>query len=125
MHHGKVFLDRMFGDVLNEVSKFLDNNNAEFVFLSLREEYESETFNKSNCEVLNNYVKNFKHNVFYGWKKDDTIEKFRGGIILFDKSGFAGCIPISEGSCAKQGYYDLNDNYALYYKWEKVRVSWY
>lgn len=122
IHHGLIYLHLTFNNILSSVDKFLHNNPQEFVFLMLKEEYKAKKSNLTNCEILNNYIKNIQNiKIKCQWSFNTTINEIRGQILLMDQSGFSQCINPSLNNCTTQNDYQLLTKTAVLEKWEKAK----
>lgn len=84
IHHGPVFQQAMFGDVLKTVTDFLSQNPEETVFMRVREEYEAEAGSQSFEEILTRY---WNSNASYFWdpsSSNPTLGSVRGKIVILE-----------------------------------------
>lgn len=56
IHHGLIFCDILFGDVLNQCRKFLEDNRNEFLIMRIQEEYEPEGCTRSFSDTFTEYL---------------------------------------------------------------------
>lgn len=124
MHHGAVYQDMMFGDVLDEMTSFLAAHPTETILVRLKEEHtpsgNTRTFEETFKWYLDIYASWFAH----PGRPDPSLDEVRGKILLysdFDRSDS------SYGSYYR--YFEKEDNYAfstnwdLYWKWDLVKAS--
>lgn len=135
IHHGPVFQNATFEDVLNRVVDFLEKNPHETVLMRVKEEY---TNNPWAFEQIfrRRYWNNekYKDRMFYGnptipdITQNPTLGEMRGKIVILQDFAREQCDPPSYkpefGLCYKsfsiQDEFKLEDNDDLYPKWEKV-----
>lgn len=99
LHHDLYFLNRMFGDVLNDVDEFFNSNPEEFIILLLNEAFRpASDVAKSYCEILNDYMHT---NMISNWSLTDTVGMYRGHILLgtVGDSLFSDCIVDLNSRC--------------------------
>ncbi len=85
MHHGKIYLNKMFGDILNECKRFLQENPSEFILMSVKREHTEEQCTRSFQET---FEKEYYDS--YWWFGEDRfplLEEVRGKIVLFSRFG--------------------------------------
>lgn len=136
VHHGEVYQNMMFGDVLGQVKKFLQDNPSEFVMMRVKEDYGSDP---KFADVVNTYMKapQFTSYIWRGVSKP-TVGEVRGKIFILkdydDPAPVATWGPNGESiPLPRVGLYysdlDIQDestvstNWDLYSKWEKVRAQ--
>lgn len=106
IHHGIVYQNLMFGDVINSINNFLTNNPSEFILLSIKKEDNNDSSSKFE-EILQNYITNNLDNFLYHGSNTafPKIQDIRGKIIMIKR--FSG-LPIIG--------YDANSNWIDNYK---------
>lgn len=118
--HGDYPTDEEIGVFFSEANRFLDDHPSEFILFRLKIDKAKEG-NDEDEDVLRRY----KDSVGQKFLKINdfrvTVEEIRGKMIIisdnfnFDEFGYR------YADCATQDYYDLNDNWALYYKWLNIK----
>lgn len=129
MHHGEIYLDKMFGDILNECKNFLQENPSEFILMSVKPEYE-----EKNCSRT--FDETFKQSYYDStlWFTEDRfplLNEVRGKIVLFSR--FSGPLGIKthgwkdnatfdmDGRMHVQDEYEQRDEVK---KWHAIRGAW-
>jgi len=120
IHHGMVFQRMSFDDVLEIVSKFLDENPSETVVMSINEEYAAKDPARSFEETFEEYLKRDPAR----WYLDEelpTLGAVRGRIVLFrrfaaertkgiDASRWPDNSTFTEGLIQVQDEFDVKSN---------------
>lgn len=83
MHHGSVFLNQYFGDIIISCIDFLHKNPTEFIILSVKQEHTVENSTKSFAEVIFKHYITPHKNKFYLANDTPMIGEVRGKIVLF------------------------------------------
>lgn len=129
MHHGMIYLEKMFGDILNECRRFLRENPSEFILMSVKPEHTTE-----NC--TRTFEETFKQSYYDPtlWFTEDRfplLNEVRGKIVLFSR--FGGSLGIKthgwkdnatfdmDGRMHVQDEYDQRDEVK---KWHAIRGAW-
>lgn len=82
IHHGVIYMRMTFGDVLNQIEKFLNENNSETVIMRLKEEYEPLNPKGTFEEILKtSYLANYKDLFLYN-RSIPTLKESRGKIVV-------------------------------------------
>ncbi|CNI30155.1 phosphatidylinositol-specific phospholipase C [Yersinia mollaretii] len=82
LHHGSVFLNQYFGDLLATCILFLENNPTEFIILSVKQEHTEENNTKNFAKVMwENYIVP-NRGKFYLANEIPMIAEVRGKIVL-------------------------------------------
>lgn len=121
INHGPIGLKYNFDDVLNTVSKFLDENPTESVFMRIKQEhskYSDYEFDKKLKEYESKYSKYFWKNTSY--TNNPKLGDVRGKIVVFNDV-FGSTVGLDYRSTDKQDNYSLDTNWSLYYKWEDIK----
>jgi 1-phosphatidylinositol phosphodiesterase len=86
IHHGVVYQNANFSDVLDAATSFLSNNPTETIVMLLKEEYTASGNTRSYEDTVKSYLTNYPAKYFYnGWKpctKIPTLGEARGKIVL-------------------------------------------
>ncbi|CNE18721.1 phosphatidylinositol-specific phospholipase C [Yersinia mollaretii] len=87
MHHGPVFLNQYFGDILATCISFLENNPTEFIILSVKQEHTEENSTKSFAGIMwDSYIAPNKSDFFLA-NEIPMIAEVRGKIVLLRRYG--------------------------------------
>ena len=82
IHHGVIYMKMTFGDVLNQIEKFLTENKSEIILMRLKEEYEALNPKDSFEGIFkNSYLVNYK-DLFLNSRDIPTLKQARGKIVL-------------------------------------------
>jgi len=84
IHHGDVYLNANFTNVMDKVNSFLGSNPTEVVFMRLKKEGEGDNNDLTFVEVLENYMSTSGHKVWQGSTHNPTLSQVRGKIVIFD-----------------------------------------
>ncbi|WP_291582430.1 phosphatidylinositol-specific phospholipase C [Clostridium sp. UBA6640] len=123
IHHGFVYQEAMFGDVLNETIDFLRRNPSETILMRVKQEYSSVSDSEFN-DTFKSYV-----NRYNDWFWDNngnnmqnpTLDEIRGKIVvLYDVGGLNFGLSYHR-KLNRQDDYHVSTNWDLYSKWESVR----
>ena len=90
IHHGSVYQNLTFQDVLNTCNAFLDANPTETIIMSVKEEYDPENNTRPFEQTFVSYVNQNFSRWFFG-TKIPTLGQVRGKIVLFKR--FVTSIP--------------------------------
>ena len=88
IHHGSVYQNINFDDVLNACTSFLDDNPSESIIMSVKEEYDPENNTRTFLQTLNSYISQTSSY----WYLNNTVPilgSARGKIVLFRRFGSA------------------------------------
>jgi 1-phosphatidylinositol phosphodiesterase len=122
LHHGKFFLNRNFNDFLGSVHNFLKQNPSETVLFRLREEKKGAKNSRSMLDTLDEYL-NYYDTYLKTSSSGITLDQARGKFIIFSDDSEFDNRGIVYGQSEIQDAFDLQTNWDLYRKWEKVRVQ--
>ncbi len=86
IHHGQVYQNMNFTDVLNACSSFLAANPSETIIMSVKEEYNPSNNTRTFVETFNSYV-NQSPGLWYMGTKIPALGQVRGKIVLFRRFG--------------------------------------
>lgn len=107
IHHGQVYMDLNFDNVLITVTSFLQQNPSETILMRVKEEYDADKNTRSFHETFNEYFT--KYSRFF-WKFNNNInpslDELRGKIMIIQ--GFDG--PIKYGPLFSE--FNVQDNYS-------------
>ena len=121
LHHGSAYLSQMFGDIIIDVLRFLEENPKELVFLRVKKiPGPEDTGNHTACEILNDYLKGTDKGIIK-WFFDDPIRKYRGKILFFFQGDFGPCGENYFNECSFQKHYILSTIWDMYHKWELIK----
>ncbi|HDR8054685.1 TPA: phosphatidylinositol-specific phospholipase C domain-containing protein [Bacillus cereus] len=128
MHHGPVYQQKMFGDVLQEMITFLRQNPKETILMRLKEEHTAEDGSLSFEEIFKKYWNN---NISYFWnpnsfsgtdKTNPKLGDVRGKIIVVQNFTASQTYGIYYSSLSPQDLAEIDNNAdAVYSKWTKVK----
>lgn len=129
IHHGCVYQNANFGDVLNTVARYLDEHPKETILMRVKEEYNEEKCNRTFEETFFEaywlpYEKYFWHTSDKFGKYIPTLSEAEGKIVVlqnFTSNNSYGIMWDSD-ILAIQDDYHLDTNWDLYDKWEKVKA---
>ncbi|MGY4531191.1 1-phosphatidylinositol phosphodiesterase [Pseudomonas sp. TE3786] len=125
IHHGVVFQNLMFGDVLNQVKAYLKAHPTEFVLMRLKQE---ESNDANFPAIVNKYMSSPLYSDVV-WRRNANsyspprVGDVRGKLVVlldYDYSAIPG-FGMSYYSFGLQDSWEVPTNWALYAKWEKVR----
>ena len=122
MHHGIVYQQKMFGDILNEMTAFLNQNPNETILMRLKEDYEAESGSLSFEEIMTRYWNNYQQ---YFWQpsgsQNPTLNEVRGKIVVLQDFSASRSFGISYGSLNKQDNYNVSKSPdSMYAKWTAI-----
>ena len=123
LHHGFVYLNATFNQVLNILINFLKNNPTETIIMRLKQEYTNESYDVFiallekflNNPAYSNYVYNNIQNT------NPTLKELRGKILVLQNFGGTLKWMSYSNNFYIQDHYILKNNWDLYSKWEKVK----
>ena len=121
LHHGPVYLNKMFGSALNAIVKFLEENPSETVLFRLREEHTPDPdTHVSLAQVFRKYVQ--RHKAFYlqAPRRGTTLGEARGRFVLLSNIGNLNPYGLSYSNFDIQDDYALTTNWSLHDKYLKV-----
>lgn len=121
IHHGPVYLNKNFGDVLNYIQEFLKYHSSETVIMRVKQEY-SEINSEEFKNIFNKYInKDCYKNLFYSaGNKNPSLKEIRGKVVVMYDSFDPG-IGINYYNSSIQDNYKLNTNWDLYSKWISIK----
>jgi 1-phosphatidylinositol phosphodiesterase len=84
VYHGITYQGKSFVDVLNDIRRFLNENNRDFVIMRLRRENDKDDSNEIKNTFLRDYDQ-FKNMFYFGKSIGDTeVRDVRGKIIVLE-----------------------------------------
>ena len=125
IHHGEVYQNANFSNVLDAATSFLSNNPTESIVMVLKEEHTAAQNTRSYEDTVKSYLTNYPSTYFYnGWKpctKIPTLGEARGKIVLIRR--FPGKIGINatpwpdnaNGVVNAGSLFRIQDLYKLHY----------
>ena len=123
IHHGPVFLNKMFGDVLNDSIDFLKKNSSEVIFMRVKQEHSLEPLS-TFISVLDTYyyAKKYSPYIYRNFSgKNPTLGNMRGKIVILKDYSDYGSIGLNYNDLNIQDNYHLNNNWDLYDKWIAIK----
>ena len=107
IHHGIVFQNLMFGDVLDEVRAFLRSNPQEAVIMRIKSEHDSAEGSRPQTEIWNNYLSKYSDIFYTGSKYDVSLGEVRGKVFVLCESSCS----TGNGMLYKNEYVYMQDKY--------------
>lgn len=123
LHHGPIFLNKMFGDVLLESIDFLKKNPSEVIFMRIKQEHSS-VLDTEFVNILNSYLEcePYSSYIYRGENKQNpTLGEMRGKIVVIRNFLGSSMGLDYTGQFDIQDNYHLNTNWDLYDKWGSVK----
>jgi 1-phosphatidylinositol phosphodiesterase len=121
IHHGFVYQNANFDDVLINVQQFLAANPRETVVMRVKEEYNAEGNNRSFADTFNSYVARYP-NLFWRYNSNNpTLGEIRGKIVVLQNFSAPSQVGIGWGNLNLQDNYSMTTNWDLYRKWTDVK----
>ncbi len=122
IHHGLVFQNTFFGDVLNIVIDFLKKNPGETVLMRVKEEYDPAENTRTFEETFRDYYwKNYSGSIVVPSSDNPTLGEVRGKVVILQNFSASQRYGIDYGSFSIQDEYNLSTNWDLYSKWLDVK----
>ncbi|MBH3426971.1 phosphatidylinositol-specific phospholipase C [Pseudomonas alkylphenolica] len=122
LHHGPVFLDKMFGSALRSVERFLQANPSETVLFRVKEEHAADSnVTASLVEVFDHYMKQFSSTYLKAPRKNITLGEARGKFVVLSNIANLNPYGLSYGNFDIQDDSTLQTNWELHEKWLKIR----
>ena len=121
LHHGIVYLGYDFEDVLKTVKNFLYKHPGETIIMRFKQENSSASDIQMK-KVFDLYYNRYK-DLF--WKPsgdtNPTLDSIRGKLVLLSDVLSLNVYGLNYRNVEVQDYYNLNTNWDLYSKWEKIK----
>ena len=111
IHHGEVYQQKMFGSVMADVTRFLDENPSEFVFMRVKEEYQPEGNTRSFEETFESYRKSYEKYIWRPTEQNPKLSDVKGKIVFIQD--FASNIYSPVG--LEYRSFDVQDDWSLSY----------
>lgn len=131
MHHGPIYLKKMFGDMLADCKRFLRENPSEFILMSIKEEHDQDNCTRTFKETFEQYYYSSSWWFTENEKGFPTLDDVRGRIVLFSR--FGGSQGIIANGWQDNATFDINgrihvqDEYKQrdeVKKWHAIRGAW-
>jgi len=129
IHHGAVFQNAFFGDVLNDVVAFLRTHKGEAVFMRVMEEFKpSNTTRSFDATFTNHYWYDARWHGFFWQPKagedrnNPTLEQVREKIVILQNFPAHSNFGVDYKSFKIQDHWNLGSNWELYDKWLRVKA---
>ncbi|WP_114153874.1 phosphatidylinositol-specific phospholipase C [Chromobacterium haemolyticum] len=122
IHHGPVFQQAMFGDVLNDMSAFLRANPSETLFVRVKEEHTPENSSMSFQQIFESYYNRYSGYIAIPASNNPSLREVRGKIVFLQNFSSSKRYGISYGAYNIQDQYSVSTNWDLYGKWEKIKA---
>lgn len=119
LHHEKFYLRKVFGEVINALNNFLAKFPSETVLFRLREEYTPYNNTRTAKQTLDWYM--MANQRYLKTSTNIKLGEARGKFIILADNGELLDHGITYADFVKQDNFQLNTNWDLYWKWEKVR----
>jgi 1-phosphatidylinositol phosphodiesterase len=121
IHHGVVFQNVFFGDVLNMGIDFLKKHPGESVLMRVKEEYEPENNTRTFEQTFADYYWKTWREWFWTPTSDNPkLGEIRGKIVVLQDFAASEKFGIAYNGFSIQDEYHLVTNWDLYSKWEEV-----
>lgn len=120
IHHGTVNVGYNLDDVLSTVQKFLQKHPSETVLMRLKQE-QSSASDAQMKQRFNTYYNEYKDMFYQGGSKNPTVGEMRGKCVILSDVWSLNDYGINYRSLNVQDSYQLNTNWDLYSKWQKVK----
>jgi 1-phosphatidylinositol phosphodiesterase len=121
IHHGIVFQEVFFGDVLNMARDFLKDHPGEAVLMRVKEEYDPEKNTRTFEETFRDYYwANWKSLFWQPTSDNPTLGEIRGKVVVLQNFSASQKYGINYNSFSTQDEYHLDTNWDLYDKWTAV-----
>lgn len=118
IHHGLVYQHAGFGDVLDDMVRFLQQHPAEVLFVRVREEYQAQTSTLSFREIFSIYAAEYRDYIAKESYVDRRLGDLRGKIVFLPEFFGYG---INYRFFNIQDDFTVSTNWDLYRKWEAVK----
>ncbi len=124
IHHGMVYQHANFDDVLQSVTRFLAAHPQETVLMRVSEEYTAANSSMDFASIFESYANDARYSqyIWRGNAPDVRLGEVRGKLVILRNFSGIG-YGIDYGSINTQDAYNLNTNWDLYGKWEKVKAQ--
>ncbi len=121
IHHGFVYQNANFDDVLITVQQFLQAHPQETVLMRVKEEYNAEGTTRSFADTFAMYKQRYP-GLFWSYTgSNPALGEVRGKIVVLQNFSASQQQGLSWGSLNIQDNYQLSTNWDLYNKWGAVK----
>ncbi|XP_065674495.1 1-phosphatidylinositol phosphodiesterase-like [Hydra vulgaris] len=110
IHHGAIYLNMNFDDVMNSVIQFLNQNPTETVLMRIKEEHDPDGNTRSFAATFNEYYNKYNSYFWNGPTDDPTLKETRKKIVVLENflgNGIRFGLPYN--SFDIQDQYETND----------------
>lgn len=125
IHHGLVFQDLMFGDVLDDVRDFLAQHPGETVLMRVKDEYKAQSDSQPFVDIFQDYFTRYRELIAVPDSLNVPLSQVRGKLVFL--TDFAGGnsfgLAHSPATFAIQDDYKQSSAWGLYTKWGKVKAQ--
>lgn len=122
LHHGPVFLDKMFGSALGSIEAFLQANPTETVLFRLKEEHTANTnVTQSLAQIFDSYMQRYASVYLKSPRNTVTLGEARGKFIVLSNISSLNPYGLNYANFDIQDDYSLTTNWELHEKYQKVR----
>ncbi|WP_434300497.1 phosphatidylinositol-specific phospholipase C domain-containing protein [Corallococcus exiguus] len=121
IHHGVVYLNANFDDVLTTTTQFLRDHPGETILMRVKEEHTPDGNSRSFQQTFEWYRSQPAYSP-YVWRGTHvpTLGEVRGKIVILDNFG-GGAYGVNWGSLALQDDWTVSTIFDIDNKWDKVR----
>ena len=112
IHHGSIYQNLNFNDVLTACISFLNNNPSETIIMSVKEEYDSENITRTFEETFYTYLNSTSDKWYLGNSIPD-LETVRGKIVLFRRFGCSQYIGLNATSWDDDTTFSISNNSSM------------
>lgn len=126
LHHGPVYLDKMFGTALRSFKRFLLANPSETILFRVKEEHQADSnVVVSLPEVFDRYMKKFSSTHLKAPRSNVTLGEARGKFVVLSNVSNLNPYGLSYGDFDIQDESTLTTNWGLHEKYIKVMHQLY
>jgi len=126
LHHGPVYLDKMFGSALRSIERFLQANPSETVLFRVREEHQADSnVTASLVDVFDRYMKQFSSVHLKAPRSNVTLGEARGKFVVLSNVSNLNPYGLRYDNFDIQDAYALANNWDLHEKYIKVMHQLY
>ncbi|RWU26663.1 phospholipase [Pseudomonas alkylphenolica] len=122
LHHGPVFLDKMFGSALRSIERFLKANPSETVLFRIKEEHTANSnVTVSLADVFDHYMKQFSSTYLKAPRNTVTLGEARGKFVVLSNISNLNPYGLNYSNFDIQDDFTLKTNWDLHEKYLKIR----
>lgn len=121
IHHGFIYQNANFDDVLITVQQFLQAHPKETVVMRVKEEYNAEGVSRSFEDTFAMYKQRYPDLFWSYGSNNPALSQVRGKIVVLQNFSASQPQGLSWGSLNIQDNYQLSTNWDLYNKWSAVK----